>query len=297
MKSLFTVAERYLKKLVKPLIRLAFRWVPLGVIEKGIRVRHSLIDYLPPDKHMIFRKYLGDICIDIDTLYPIEREMLTGCYEWETIEIINSFVKRGDVCIDVGANVGPLTFALAKRVMPEGRVYSCEPGSFLFGRLLFNLGLNPTYKRIVLPYEIGFSDKEEFRRWNEDKRNRGNAGFLFQEPNQRECIGLTTLDRFVDDHCIQRLNFIKIDVEGMEYEVIKGGIAAIERLRPILYYETGLYEKGFWAETLRGEKVILAIERLIEGLGYRFYKFESGELRETRYPDLSYNTLAVCGGI
>ena len=213
------------------------------------------------------------------------------------LKVVKHLVKHGDTVVDVGANVGPLSFALAKRVVPDGRVYSFEPGSFLFRRLVNNINLNPGYEKVVKPYELGISAKKETRQWNEDSKNRGNAGFLFQQPNQQESTELTTLDDFVEEQSITSLHFIKIDVEGMEYEVIKGGLRTIEKHKPILYYETGLYEKGFWAETLRGEKGILAIERLIEGLGYRFYKFESGELRETRYPDLSYNTLAVCGGI
>jgi FkbM family methyltransferase len=267
------------------------------MIEKAVHWRHSLIDYLPPNNQMIFKKYLGDVWVNIDTLYPIEREMLTGCYEWESIQIINRFVKSGNLCFDVGANVGPLSVALAKRVAPDGRVYSFEPGSFLFRRLVNNINLNPGYEKVVKPYELGFSAKKEIRQWNEDSKNRGNAGFLFQQPNQQESTELTTLDDFVEEQSITSLHFIKIDVEGMEYEVIRGGLGTIEKHKPVLYYETGLYEKEFWAESLRGEKVILAIERLLEGLDYRFYKLESGELRETRYPDLSYNTLAVCGGI
>jgi FkbM family methyltransferase len=289
--------KQALKGLLKPLIRRVFPLCPQRIIEKAVQRRHSLIDYLPHDKRFVFKKFLGDIWVHIDTLYPIEREMLTGCYEWESVEIIDRYVKGGDICIDVGANVGPLSFALAKKVRPDGRVYACEPGPFLFRRLVSNVHLNPAYENLLLPFELGFSDQKETRQWNEDRQNRGNAGFLFQQPNRPESIQLIPLDDFAEEQRFQKLNFIKLDVEGMEYEVIKGALRTIEKHKPILYYETGLYEKGFWAETLRGEKVILAIERLLEGLGYRFFKFESGELRETRYPDLSYNTLAVRGGI
>jgi FkbM family methyltransferase len=296
MKGPSAYPKSLLKKLLKPSVRAIFPLVPQRIIEQGVRYRHSLIDYLPPNKQMIFKRYLGDIRVHIDTLYPIERKMLTGFYEWETIEIINRFVNRGDVSFDVGANVGPLSFALAKRVMPDGRVYSCEPGQFLFRRLVNNVRLNPTYEKVVMPFAVGFSDRKEIRQWNEDKKSRGNAGFLFQQSYQQERIELTTLDRFVNEQSIRSINFIKIDVEGMEYEVIKGGIGTIEKHKPILYYETGLTEKGFWAENLRGEKVILSIEELLAAVGYKFYKLQSGDVRETRYPELNYNTLAVHGG-
>lgn len=259
-----------------------------------MRYRRSMIDYLPPGRHFIFNKYLSDVSVNIDTTYTIEKEMLTGGYDLETAAIIEKCVKRGDVCFDIGANVGAISFALAKRVGAHGKVYACEPGGFLFGRLLDNIRLNSGYENIIFPFKVGFSDKKEVRLWNEDKQNRGNAGFLFTGSNQNESIELITLDHFFKNQDLDRLDFIKIDVEGMEYEVIRGAVQTIKKYKPILWYETGYFEKGFWAEILRGEKVVLATEHFLRGMGYRFYKLDSGTIVETRYPDLKYNTLAVC---
>ncbi|MDF1593712.1 MAG: FkbM family methyltransferase [Desulfobacterales bacterium] len=253
-----------------------------------------MIDYLPPGRHFIFNKYLGDISVNIDTTYNIEKEMLTRFYDLETAAIIEKCVKRGDVCFDIGANVGAISFALAKRVGAHGKVYACEPGGFLFRRLVDNIRLNSLYENIIFPFNVGFSDNKEVRFWNEDKQNRGNAGFLFSDSNQNERIELIPLDQFYKDQGFDRVDFVKIDVEGMEYEVIRGAAQTIKKYKPILWYETGYFEKGFWAEFLRGEKVVLATEQFLRGMGYRFYKLDSGTIVETRYPDLKYNTLAVC---
>jgi FkbM family methyltransferase len=293
MKKLSQSLKYILKRLLKPVIKAGFIFFPQTFIERAVVYRRSMIDYLPPNRHFIFKKYLGDISVNIDTVYPIEREMLTGCYDVETIAIIEKYVKRGGVCVDIGANVGAISFALAKRVSMPGKVYACEPGRFLFERLVENIRLNSGYEKIILPFNIGFSAKKEVRLWNEDKQNRGNAGFLFIDSNQDERVELVPLDHFFSEQGLDRLDFVKIDVEGMEYEVIKGAVRTIEKYKPILLYETGFFEKGFWAEMLRGENVILAIEQLLEGLGYKFYKLDSGEILETRYPNLKYNTLAV----
>jgi len=293
MKELPQSFKYILKRLLKPIIKAGFSVLPQAVIERAVVYRRSMIDYLPPNRHFIFRKYLGDISVNIDTIYPIEREMLTGRYDLETAAIIERCVKRGDVCIDIGANVGAISFALAKRVGSHGKVCACEPGDFLFKRLVDNIRLNSGYEKIVFPFNLGFSDKKEIRLWNEDKQNRGNAGFLFIDSNQDERVELVPLDHFFTEQGLDRLDFVKIDVEGMEYEVIKGAAQTINKYKPVIWYETGFFEKGFWAEILRGENVILAIEQLLEGLGYKFYKLDSGKILETRYPNLKYNTLAV----
>jgi FkbM family methyltransferase len=285
-----------LKPLLKPVIKAGLTFFPQAAIERAVKYRRSMIDYLPTNRHFIFKKYLGDISVQIDTVYPIEREMLTGWYDAETTAIIEKCVKPGDVCIDIGANVGAISFALAKRVGSPGRVWACEPGEFLFKKLVSNIGLNPGYEKIISPLKVGFSDKKEVRFWNEDKQNRGNVSFLFLDSNQDERVELIPFDHFISEQNLERLDFVKIDVEGMEYEVIKGAVESISKYKPILWYETGSFEKGFWAEILRGEKVVLATENILSAMGYRFYKLDSGRITETRYPYLKYNTLAVWEG-
>ncbi|MGB2599463.1 MAG: FkbM family methyltransferase [Candidatus Omnitrophota bacterium] len=284
------------KNLLKPLVRISLALAPQYVLEKAVSIRPALLPYIPENRKFVFRKYLGDISVNIDTVYKIEREMFTGSYEKETLYVINKYVKSGDTCFDIGANVGPVSFALAKKAGSDGRVFAFEPGGFLFQRLTDNIKLNPSYAEIIKAYKIGFSDKIETLTWNEDKDNRGNAGFLLQKPNQEEKIELITIDDFFQKNKIEKVGFIKIDVEGMEYEVVKGAMNTIKKHKPILYYETGFFEKGFWAERGRGEKVNLWIEEILKEIGYRIYKVENNTVTETQYPDLSYNTLAMAPG-
>lgn len=265
---------------------------PQVSIEKIISLKPSLISCLPLNREFVFKRYLGSISMNVNTVYPIERQIFTGFYDKETLSVIDRFVKEGDVCFDIGANVGPVSFAMAKKVGPAGKVYAFEPGSFLFKRLVDNIKLNASYGNIIEAQKIAFSDKKEVRVWNEDKKNRGNAGFIIQGPNQQEKIELTTLDNFIKDNPVSKINFIKIDVEGMEYEVIRGAIETIKKFKPVLYYETGFFDKGFWSEVARGEKVIYMIEKMLEEIGYSTYKVEQNQIKPARYPDLSYNTLA-----
>ncbi|MGB3242341.1 MAG: FkbM family methyltransferase, partial [Candidatus Omnitrophota bacterium] len=131
------------------------------MLEKAVSIRPALLPYIPENRKFVFRKYLGDISVNIDTVYKIEREMFTGSYEKETLYVINKYVKSGDTCFDIGANVGPVSFALAKKAGSDGRVFAFEPGGFLFQRLTDNIKLNPSYAEIIKAYKIGFSDKIE----------------------------------------------------------------------------------------------------------------------------------------
>lgn len=282
-----------MKDLLKPAIRLFLSLLP-NILCKGLFVKiPRLLPYCPKSREFVFNTYLKDIRVNINTVYPIEREMMTGYYDKSMLGFVDKFVKKGDVCFDIGANVGPVSFALAKKVGPGGSVFAFEPGRVIYNRLVDNLRLNPDYERIIRTYKTGFSDKTETLSWNEDKKNRGNAGFILQGPNQEERVELTTVDEFVREQRIGKVDFIKIDVEGMEYEVIKGARKTLEEQKPILYYETGYFEKGFWAERAREQQVILFIEQMLVGMGYGIYKQQGQVLRETRYPDLSYNTIAI----
>ncbi|MDP8298691.1 MAG: FkbM family methyltransferase [Candidatus Tantalella remota] len=284
------------KNLLKPVLCLFLRLLPNAVFRSLFVKAPRLLPYCPQNRKFVFNAYLKDIKVNVHTVYPIEREMLAGYYDKSMLGVIDNFVKKGDVCFDIGANVGPVSFALAKKSGSEGQVFAFEPGRLIYNRLMDNIRLNPEYGKIIQPYKTGFSDKTEARDWNEDKTNRGNAGFIIQGPNQEERVELITVDDFVREQRVKKLDFIKIDVEGMEYEVIKGARKTLEEQKPTLYYETGFFEKGFWAEIARGEQVILFIEQLLIGMGYGIYKQEGESLRETRYPDLSYNTIAIWRG-
>ena len=86
--------------------------------------------------------------------------MLSGEYDPETAHVMRTFVEPGDVCIDVGANVGAHVLLLAKLVAPTGRIYAFEPGPPIFERLKTNLALNPGLSGVVTPERLGISDTE-----------------------------------------------------------------------------------------------------------------------------------------
>src|SRR5581483_3209222 len=144
-------------------------------------------------------------------------------------------VTRGSNCIDVGANVGPVTLALARQVGPTGRVLAIEPGPPYVARLRRNLQVNPRLKDRVVILQSGISETEGSLLWRPDPVHPFNAGLSHVHgtavPGEVR-VPVTTLDTAIAQQKWDRVDFIKIDVEGMELEVLRGARGTLKALRP-----------------------------------------------------------------
>jgi FkbM family methyltransferase len=244
---------------------------------------------MPDNMQLIFTKYLGDLSVAVDTTYAIEREMLSGKYDIHSSRIIDKFIKKGDYCLDIGANIGALSLVMAKKVGATGKVFCFEPGPMTFERLQKNLSLNNGFSKILVLEKSGLSDKPGSLFWHHHEENPGDANLSELLEGSGVEVPVITVDSYCEARGVSKLNFVKIDVESMEYEVIKGGMKTWEKHLPILYYET---LKEF--EAYRKEPVFKYIENMLGGLGYTFYKLENDiSITQTKYPDLSNNTLAL----
>lgn len=278
-----------LKLLIRRGLELIFRFIPFSILTKVVKGSPRLAICLPQNKKFVFAHYLDDIKINVDTIYPIEKEIVSGLYDPDTLAVIRRYVDSNNICFDIGANIGAISFALAKEVQPDGKVFSFEPGPFIYQRLINNLQLNNEYKEIITPINIGLSDNEGCLSWNEDTGNRGNAGCIDIKKDGSIKIKVTTLDNFMTEKKIQKVDFIKIDVEGMELEVIMGGLETLKKIKPIIYFETRIE-----FEEIRNQKVLLEIENALTKLGYNLYSTgPKNKLENVQYPNFKANALAV----
>lgn len=161
--------------------------------------------------------------------------------EWGEAEahLFSQIVRRGDTVIDAGANIGTHTLALAQLVGKHGRVHAFEPLPFSFDLLEANIAANDHASVRCYPMCLGAeSGTVEFPLATpQSASNLGAIGFYVKKmwPNCK------TLERpiiTIDSLALRRLDFIKIDVEGHELEVLDGAMATIAASRPALFVET-----------------------------------------------------------
>jgi FkbM family methyltransferase len=156
-------------------------------------------------------------------------------------------LKDNAVIFDVGANIGGMAFRFAQQV-PRGRVYAFEPTDFAFNKLLNNLSLNPHLAKVITPVQLFLSDRTASRHqirayasWKVDgsttDAHRLHGGAL----KSARSVAAMTLDDYCATNGIDRVDLIKIDTDGHEFSVLKGARRTIEKNRPYIIFEIGLY--------------------------------------------------------
>jgi FkbM family methyltransferase len=149
---------------------------------------------------------------------------------------LHKFLKEDFVVFDIGANIGVFT-CFAANLVKKGKVFAFEPVSMVFDILKKNA---ENYQNIEA-FQLGFGSREEtkeilIRTWNPGYSTIEDSAI--QRPKEsfdiKENIKISKLDNIVNKLNLEKINFIKIDVEGYEIEVLKGGIETIKKFRPIL---------------------------------------------------------------
>ncbi|MDP0499920.1 MAG: FkbM family methyltransferase [Verrucomicrobiota bacterium JB022] len=141
--------------------------------------------------------------------------------------------EAGDHVIDGGACTGDTAVIFSDIVGPEGRVYAFDPVADHLDVIQHNLTQNGFQNVSLLPYGISETDVDA----EPMRLNRYWAGFNVQD----QPVPLRTIDRLVAEGQIERVDFIKFDIEGSELAGLKGARQTIERFKPKL--AISLYHK------------------------------------------------------
>lgn len=140
-------------------------------------------------------------------------------------------LKPGQVFFDIGANLGLFALTAAKRVGPTGRVYAFEPSAREARLLQHNVDQNGFTNVTIVRGAL--SDHEGEARFAVATDGGTNSLAKTTHPEQViqtwETVPLTTLDAFVTKHAIERVHMMKIDVEGGECDVLRGGARLFSR--------------------------------------------------------------------
>ena len=187
---------------------------------------------------------------------------------------VNRFTKPGDVALDIGANLGLISWRLAKQVGAAGQVHSFEPNPAMQAYIEATLARNPALP--VRLHRVALGAEAAVLSLTIPKENAGAASFV--SVNGREVdhcveVPVMTLDQFLADRGIDRVDFIKIDVEGFEAEVLRGGTGMLRNMRPraIVFEENGAIDG---AELPAAFRILQAAGYEIFGLPKRYFRVQ-----------------------
>jgi FkbM family methyltransferase len=231
-------------------------------------------------KEVIIRTCGADFQHRIRRLHTV-RQIIHNRHPREPeMALMKSLVSSGDFVADIGANVGVYTIEVSRAVGPEGRVYSFEPlrenydilsalvrKAELGNVLLVHAALGSVVAKgeMIIPEAAGFLGYYQ-----------AHLAQLGGSSGKRERVDIISLDELHRRGVIQRVDFIKCDVEGGELEVLQGGQTVIGSHKPGWLMEVSKQKSGQVFATLKD-------------LGYRAYVF-NGALKETQgYRDKEFS--------
>lgn len=202
---------------------------------------------------------------------------LFGYFEKDVSTALKEHVSQGITVFDVGANIGAHTLPIASFVGSEGSVYSFEPTKWAYDKMKVNLALNPELSPRVIPVfgalvqPGGAIPQEIYSSWPVG-HHKGDHPVHAGDKHSTDGALTITLDEFVEQYSLERLDLIKLDVDGFETQVLRGASNTLERFKPLLILELCEYTHQEHGESFEG------LLQLLESLGYRIFSLNS--LRE-----------------
>jgi len=197
-----------------------------------------------------------------DIIYEVLQKY--GYFETELIEISLEYLdKHPGTIVDVGANIGTYCLELAVK-FPEYKIYAFDPIVPTYEELTTNISLNGFTN--IEAYQVALGDREYELQAEDPNRSGAYGGITLLEEIEKIRGGVGFFNtisynvRTLDSFNLENVSLIKIDVEGMELDVIAGSVDTITRCSPMLIFEA--WDRDWFAE--HRAKLI----NFVDSLGY-----------------------------
>ena len=203
----------------------------------------------------------------------LSRLIYVNDFERTEREFLKAYLKRGDIFVDVGANIGLFSLIAAKRVGSSGKVYAFEPTRRVYDWLTYNVRFNALEEiscfRLALSDEVGtqslFVSRDGYDAWNSFAHPVAGQSF------EREEVECETWDNFAIKHALLgRVSMMKLDVEGWEIPVLRGARETLARadapLLQVEFTDAVSASAGFSCKE---------IYRFLYDLGYRMFIYDA----------------------
>lgn len=172
-------------------------------------------------------------------------------------------LPSGGSAIDIGAHKGAYTFWMARRAGRRGTVVAIEPQRSVAAGLERSIaawGLRQV--RVVNAAASNRSGQGTINVPRDSTHGASMGALAAERTVDVTPVRLVTINELVTEHALSRLDFVKIDAEGHEIEIVEGGLDAIERLRPSMLIESEARAHG------GGRSHLDRLRDLLEPLGY-----------------------------
>ncbi len=253
---------------------------------RGIRrLSVTLPKLLLPDprtvgKHVLKTIHGVKVLIDPSVDQGVELSLFeTGTYEKGTIQLLKQFLEPGATFLDIGANIGLMSVIASRFTGKKGKVYAVEANPGTIPILQTNVTLNGCEQVEIIP--VALSDKQGtallFENW---EVNRGGASLISQSDRQQGIeVKMERLDDLFDPDTPVQL--VKIDVEGFEPQVLRGGMNWFRKQQPVFIIEVSERREK---ETGPSPAEIMELVRTIGN--YRFYKQKGTKERKGKLVEI-----------
>ena len=208
---------------------------------------------------------------DIDLSEAIDLHIFLFGYFEQDIKITakKMNLNKHKVILDIGANFGVQSLQFASN-FNNSKIFAIEPTKYAFEKMIKNFDLNQDFAKNIYPEQIFLSSYNKklpsgvYSSWNLDINSEQHAK---HKGTKKETIDskIYTLDEFTDLKNIKDVDFIKLDVDGFELDVIKGGSKYLKMFKPPIFMELAPYlynEYGYSIDELINN---------LRSLNYEFY--------------------------
>jgi FkbM family methyltransferase len=261
-------------KFIKILIKLRFNKIlKYEIFKKSFKKTY---DFLNPNKIIELNLKEFKILINSSSNIIEKNLLIYGVYEEDILKLIRKKLKEGDVFLDIGANIGYHSLFASKIVGKAGQVYSFEPVKETFEILKKNIQINKFNN--IKPFNYGVSNKNGKTKIFFDKSDFGRSSLLYGDSNSVEEIELIKLDTFFGG---KKIDFVKIDVEGEEFNVIKGMEEIIKNnknIKIILEFSPIIYKK----KNKKTLEYCLKFLNYLENLNFKLSEIKGSDLKKIK---------------
>ena len=181
----------------------------------------------------------ADVFLDVSSPFEYRVRVKSCAKEPETVAWIESF-QKGDVLFDVGANVGAYALLAAQCHQNQVRVYAFEPSFLNFSQLCKNITLNRCHDAVIA-FNIALSGKSGLEIFNYHNMMVGGAMHTLGKaidfkkevftPVYRQTVLTYTMDDFIGQFSIPPPQHLKLDVDGIEHEILQGASKTLSDMR------------------------------------------------------------------